>query len=158
MKNLKLKTIILLAAINIGVFGSVEAANWEIIQNKNNENIIEYIDKDSIQKINYNTKKAWIKIYQEGNTEENLLIAFTKDGKAKLIDYDKNNKVNPPEELKEWTNIFPDTYLEVAYNKVWTKKERIEPKPKNKWERKGEYTVERAVDRILNKTIGRIGW
>lgn len=158
MKNIKALTFTTVFALTLGMAEITEAANWKMIQNQNTDGVIEYIDKDSIQKINYNTKKAWVKICEENSTEENMLIAFTKDGKAKLLNYDKNNKKDPPKELNEWIYITPDTCLEVAYNEVWPKKERAEPKAKNKWERKGENTVERAVDRIINKTIGKIGW
>ena len=61
---------------------------------------------------------------------------------------------------KEWEYIEPDSPLSYAYDKIWPVKERKVKKTKqpNRWERKGENTVERAADRVINKALNRIGW
>ena len=138
------------------------AANWKQVLKEDPETgMTEYVDTDSIQKIDYDTRKAWIKITTPKEEPQMLLLAFTKDGQVKLLDYVESNKSpeNIPPIADTWENIYPDSFVEKAYNVVWPVKERKIKKESNpnRWEQKGEETANRAANRVINKVLNKIG-
>lgn len=80
-----------------------------------------YMDMESAQKIDTETKNAWFKIVQKDKSEEKFLMAITRDGMVQILDRTAGSL---KEEDKEKRHIIPDTPLEEAYHKLWSKKER----------------------------------
>ena len=158
MRNVMAMGILLGALLLSGV--TADATNWKVARSASEVcEVTEYVDMDSIQKENQKTKKAWVKLVRNSDTEV-LLLSFTKDGKVKLLDYVEGGGFGISSVSEEWTNIQPDTFAESAYNLVWPVAERQDKKKRtpNRWERKGENTVDRAADRVINKMLRRIGW
>ena len=155
--NITKTTCLLVIAVCLST-ATIEASNWKIVQKEDpTTGITEYVDTDSIQEIDYSTRKAWIKLTNTDNHEEMLLLAFTKDGKVKRLDYTENQKSTYlPSVADTWENIQPDSLTEKAYNKIWPVKERKIKKEPNHWERKGEETANRAANRAINKVLRKI--
>lgn len=155
--NIKKTAYVLTIALFIAT-ASVEASNWKMVQKEDpSTGVTEYVDTESIQEIDYSTRKAWIKLKSTDNHEELLLLAFTKDGKVKRLDYTEDNaSTYLPSVADTWENICPDTLVEKAYNKVWPVKERKIKKEPNRWEQKGEDTANRAANRAINKVLRKI--
>ena len=144
------------------VFSSVtaEATNWKCIHTDEDTSLSTYIDVDSIQKAKgVDERKAWVK-FDDTTGKGLFLISVTKDGMVQLVKAPKTNTIKDMTISKEWEYIEPDSPLSYAYDKIWPVKERKVKKTKqpNRWERKGENTVERAADRVINKALNRIGW
>lgn len=116
-----------------------------------------YMDMESAQKIDTETKNAWFKIVQKDQSEEKFLMAITRDGMVQILDRTAGSL---KEEDKEKRHIIPDTPLEEAYHKLWSKKERskIQKEDPNKWEQKGEDAADSAINRAVWKVLSRIGW
>lgn len=116
-----------------------------------------YIDMESAQKIDTETKNAWFKIVQKDQSEEKFLMAITRDGMVQILDRTAGSL---KEEDKEKRHIIPDTPLEEAYHKLWSKKERskIQKEDPNKWEQKGEDAADSAINRAVWKVLSHIGW
>lgn len=116
-----------------------------------------YMDMESAQKIDTETKNAWFKIVQKDQSEEKFLMAITRDGMVQILD---RTAVSLKEEDKEKRHIIPDTPLEEAYHKLWSKKERskIQKEDPNKWEQKGEDAADSAINRAVWKVLRHIGW
>ena len=162
MNRIKKTIAILSLVVLTGVSMNVGATNWKMVQEANNSSeITEYVDLDSIQKIDNKSKKAWVKLVRSDNDCEVLLLGFSKDGKVRLLDYVETGDTNmTPSVSTDWTYVTPDSFEEKAYNQVWSLKERNDVKKKspNRWERKGEDTVDRAANRVINKMLRHIGW
>lgn len=116
-----------------------------------------YMDMESAQKIDTETKNAWFKIVQKDQSEEKFLMAITRDGMVQILDRTAGSL---KEEDKEKRHIIPDTPLEEAYHKLWSKKERskIQKEDPNKWEQKGEDAADSAINRAVWKVLRHIGW
>lgn len=116
-----------------------------------------YMDMESAQKIDTETKNAWFKIVQKDQSEEKFLMAITRDGMVQILDRTAGSL---KEEDKEKRHIIPDTPLEEAYHKLWSKKERskIQKEDPNKWEQKGEDAADSAINRAVWKALSHIGW
>ena len=116
-----------------------------------------YVDMESVQKIDTETKNAWFKIVQKDQSEEKFLMAITRDGMVQILDRTAGSL---KEEDKEKRHIIPDTPLEEAYHKLWSKKERskIQKEDPNKWEQKGEDAADSAINRAVWKVLIHIGW
>lgn len=116
-----------------------------------------YMDMESAQKIDTETKNAWFKIVQKDQSEEKFLMAITRDGMVQILDRTAGSL---KEEDKEKRHIIPDTPLEEAYHKLWSKKERskIQKEDPNKWEQKGEDAADSAINRAVWKVLSHIGW
>ena len=156
--------------VSIGVmagclFSTTDAANWKMVQQGNNEgtyeeSVTEFVDLDSIQEVDKNTKKVWVRLFFRDDRQEKILMSFTKDGKMKMLDatVGEDNLPGDSSGPVEWENVVPDSYWEKAYNEVWKVKDRKETKKKepNRWERKGEDTVDRVLNRVIDKAIWRI--
>lgn len=115
------------------------------------------MDMESAQKIDTETKNAWFKIVQKDQSEEKFLMAITRDGMVQILDRTAGSL---KEEDKEKRHIIPDTPLEEAYHKLWSKKERskIQKEDPNKWEQKGEDAADSAINRAVWKVLRHIGW
>lgn len=152
------KTACLLAITVFLATASIDASNWKVVQKEDSTTgITEYVDTDSIQEVDYSTRKAWIKLTNTDNHEELLLLAFTKDGKVKRLDYKENQtSTYLPTIADTWENICPDSLVEKAYNKIWPVKERKIKKEPNRWEQKGEETANRAANRAINRVLRKI--
>lgn len=116
-----------------------------------------YMDMESAQKIDTETKNVWFKIVQKDQSEEKFLMAITRDGMVQILDRTAGSL---KEENKEKRHIIPDTPLEEAYHKLWSKKERskIQKEDPNKWEQKGEDAADSAINRAVWKALSHIGW
>ena len=84
-------------------------------------------------------------------------MAITRDGMVQILDRTTGSL---KEEDKEKRHIIPDTPLEEAYHKLWSKKERskIQKEDPNKWEQKGEDAADSAINRAVWKVLRHIGW
>lgn len=134
--------------------GTAAASDWASLPSNGEK---WYMDMESAQKIDTETKNAWFKIVQKDQSEEKLLMAITRDGMVQILDRTAGSL---KEEDKEKRHIIPDTPLEEAYHKLWSKKERskIQKEDPNKWEQKGEDAADSAINRAVWKVLSHIGW
>ena len=145
------------------LLGSVPvfATNWESVFKDADTGLETFVDTDSIQKYTeHDTRKAWLK-FTDKSGKGLFLVAVSKDGQLCLLERPKSNTIKDVVIMADdFEYIEPDTPLSYAYDKIWPVKERKIKKNKqpNRWERKGEDTVERAADRVINRALNRIGW
>lgn len=134
--------------------GTAAASDWTSLPSNEEK---WYVDMESAQKIDTETKNAWFKIVQKDQSEEKFLMAITRDGMVQILDRTAGSL---KEEDKEKRHIIPDTPLEEAYHKLWSKKERskIQKEDPNKWEQKGEDAADSAINRAVWKVLRHIGW
>lgn len=134
--------------------GTAAASDWTSLPSNEEK---WYMDMESAQKIDTETKNAWFKIVQKDQSEEKFLMAITRDGMVQILDRTAGSL---KEEDKEKRHIIPDTPLEEAYHKLWSKKERskIQKEDPNKWEQKGEDAADSAINRAVWKVLSHIGW
>lgn len=151
---MKKKTWAAMALACLLLSGTAAASDW--ISLPSNEEKW-YMDMESAQKIDTETKNAWFKIVQKDKSEEKFLMAITRDGMVQILDRTTGSL---KEEDKEKRHIIPDTPLEEAYHKLWSKKERskIQKEDPNKWEQKGEDAADSAINRAVWKVLSHIGW
>lgn len=151
---MKKKTWAAMALACLLLSGTAAASDWASLPSNGEK---WYIDMESAQKIDTETKNAWFKIVQKDQSEEKFLMAITRDGMVQILDRTAGNL---KEEGKEKRHIIPDTPLEEAYHKLWSKKERskIQKEDPNKWEQKGEDAADSAINRAVWKVLRHIGW
>lgn len=151
---MKKKTWAAMALACLLLSGTAAASDWASLPSNGEK---WYIDMESAQKIDTETKNAWFKIVQKDQSEEKFLMAITRDGMAQILDRTAGSL---KEEDKEKRHIIPDTPLEEAYHKLWSKKERskIQKEDPNKWEQKGEDAADSAINRAVWKVLSHIGW
>ncbi len=151
---MKKKTWAALALACLLFSGTAAASDWASLPSNGEK---WYMDMESAQKIDTETKNAWFKIVQKDQSEEKFLMAITRDGMVQILDRTAGSL---KEEDKEKRHIIPDTPLEEAYHKLWSKKERskIQKEDPNKWEQKGEDAADSAINRAVWKVLSRIGW
>lgn len=151
---MKKKTWAAMALACLLLSGTAAASDWASLPSNGEK---WYIDMESAQKIDTETKNAWFKIVQKDQSEEKFLMAITRDGMVQILDRTAGSL---KEEDKEKRHIIPDTPLEEAYHKLWSKKERskIQKEDPNKWEQKGEDAADSAINRAVWKVLSRIGW
>lgn len=151
---MKKKTWAALALACLLFSGTAVASDWTSLPSNGEK---WYMDMESAQKIDTETKNAWFKIVQKDQSEEKFLMAITRDGMVQILDRTAGSL---KEEDKEKRHIIPDTPLEEAYHKLWSKKERskIQKEDPNKWEQKGEDAADSAINRAVWKVLSRIGW
>lgn len=137
---------------------SASATNWKSVYKDEYTELAEYVDTDSVQKhTNNDTRNAWLK-FTDPSGKGLFLVSVTKDGMVKLLKAPDTNTIENMVIPADWAYIEPDTPLSYAYDKIWPVKERKKSANPNQWERKGEHTVNRACDRVINKVLDRIGW
>ena len=151
---MKKKTWAALALACLLFSETAAASNWTSLPSNGEK---WYVDMESAQKIDTETKNAWFKIVQKDQSEEKFLMAITRDGMVQILDRTAGSL---KEENKEKRHIIPDTPLEEAYHKLWSKKERskIQKEDPNKWEQKGEDAADSAINRAVWKVLSHIGW
>lgn len=151
---MKKKTWAAMALACLLFSGTAAASDWTSLPSNEEK---WYIDMESAQKIDTETKNAWFKIVQNDQSEEKFLMAISRDGMVQILDRTAGSL---KEEDKEKRHIIPDTPLEEAYHKLWSKKERsrIQKKDPNKWEQKGEDAADSAINRAVWKVLSHIGW
>lgn len=151
---MKKKTWAAMALACLLFSGTAAASDWTSLPSKGEK---WYVDMESAQKIDTETKNAWFKIVQNDQSEEKFLMAISRDGMVQILDRTAGSL---KEEDKEKRHIIPDTPLEEAYHKLWSKKERsrIQKKDPNKWEQKGEDAADSAINRAVWKVLSHIGW
>lgn len=151
---MKKKTWAALALACLLFSGTAAASDWTSLPSNEEK---WYVDMESAQKIDTETKNAWFKIVQKDQSEEKFLMAITRDGMVQILDRTAGSL---KEEDKEKRHIIPDTPLEEAYHKLWSKKERskIQKEDPNKWEQKGEDAADSAINRAVWKVLRHIGW
>lgn len=151
---MKKKTWAAMALACLLLSGTAAASDWASLPSNGEK---WYIDMESAQKIDTETKNAWFKIVQKDQSEEKFLMAITRDGMVQILDRTAGSL---KEEDKEKRHIIPDTPLEEAYHKLWSKKERskIQKEDPNKWEQKGEDAADSAINRAVWKVLRHIGW
>lgn len=151
---MKKKTWAALALACLLFSGTAAASDWTSLPSNGEK---WYMDMESAQKIDTETKNAWFKIVQKDQSEEKFLMAITRDGMVQILDRTAGNL---KEEDKGKRHIIPDTPLEEAYHKLWSKKERskIQKENPNKWEQKGEDAADSAINRAVWKVLSHIGW
>lgn len=151
---MKKKTWAAMALACLLLSGTAAASDWTSLPSNEEK---WYMDMESTQKIDTETKNAWFKIVQKDQSEEKFLMAITRDGMVQILDRTAGNL---KEEDKEKRHIIPDTPLEEAYHKLWSKKERskIQKEDPNKWEQKGEDAADSAINRAVWKALSHIGW
>ncbi len=151
---MKKKTWAALALACLLFSGTAAASDWTSLPSNREK---WYMDMESAQKIDTETKNAWFKIVQKDQSEEKFLMAITRDGMVQILDRTAGSL---KEEDKGKRHIIPDTPLEEAYHKLWSKKERskIQKKDPNKWEQKGEDAADSAINRAVWKVLSHIGW
>lgn len=151
---MKKKTWAAMALACLLLSGTAAASDWASLPSNGEK---WYIDMESAQKIDTETKNAWFKIVQKDQSEEKFLMAITRDGMVQILDRTAGSL---KEEDKEKRHIIPDTPLEEAYHKLWSKKERskIQKEDPNKWEQKGEDAADSAINRAVWKVLSHIGW
>lgn len=151
---MKKKTWAALALACLLLSGTAAASDWTSLPSNEEK---WYMDMESAQKIDTETKNAWFKIVQKDQSEEKFLMAITRDGMVQILDRTAGSL---KEEDKEKRHIIPDTPLEEAYHKLWSKKERskIQKEDPNKWEQKGEDAADSAINRAVWKVLRHIGW
>lgn len=151
---MKKKTWAAMALACLLFSGTAAASDWTSLPSNEEK---WYMDMESAQKIDTETKNAWFKIVQKDQSEEKFLMAITRDGMVQILDRTAGSL---KEEDKEKRHIIPDTPLEEAYHKLWSKKERskIQKEDPNKWEQKGEDATDSAINRAVWKVLRHIGW
>lgn len=151
---MKKKTWAAMALACLLLSGTAAASDWTSLPSNEEK---WYMDMESAQKIDTETKNAWFKIVQKDKSEEKFLMAITRDGMVQILDRTAGSL---KEEDKEKRHIIPDTPLEEAYHKLWSKKERskIQKEDPNKWEQKGENAADSAINRAVWKALSHIGW
>lgn len=151
---MKKKTWAAMALACLLFSGTAAASDWASLPSNGEK---WYMDMESAQKIDTETKNAWFKIVQKDQSEEKFLMAITRDGMVQILDRTAGSL---KEEDKEKRHIIPDTPLEEAYHKLWSKKERskIQKEDPNKWEQKGEDAADSAINRAVWKVLSHIGW
>lgn len=151
---MKKKTWAAMALACLLLSGTAAASDWTSLPSNEEK---WYMDMESAQKIDTETKNAWFKIVQKDQSEEKFLMAITRDGMVQILDRTAGSL---KEEDKEKRHIIPDTPLEEAYHKLWSKKERskIQKEDPNKWEQKGEDAADSAINRAVWKVLSHIGW
>lgn len=151
---MKKKTWAAMALACLLYSGTAAASDWTSLPSNEEK---WYVDMESAQKIDTETKNAWFKIVQKDQSEEKFLMAITRDGMVQILDRTAGSL---KEEDKEKRHIIPDTPLEEAYHKLWSKKERskIQKEDPNKWEQKGEDAADSAINRAVWKVLRHIGW
>lgn len=151
---MKKKTWAAMALACLLYSGTAAASDWTSLPSNEEK---WYMDMESAQKIDTETKNAWFKIVQKDQSEEKFLMAITRDGMVQILDRTAGSL---KEEDKEKRHIIPDTPLEEAYHKLWSKKERskIQKEDPNKWEQKGEDAADSAINRAVWKVLRHIGW
>lgn len=151
---MKKKTWAAMALACLLFSGTAAASDWTSLPSNEEK---WYVDMESAQKIDTETKNAWFKIVQKDQSEEKFLMAITRDGMVQILDRTAGSL---KEEDKEKRHIIPDTPLEEAYHKLWSKKERskIQKEDPNKWEQKGEDAADSAINRAVWKVLSHIGW
>lgn len=151
---MKKKTWAAMALACLLLSGTAAANDWTSLPSNEEK---WYMDMESAQKIDTETKNAWFKIVQKDKSEEKFLMAITRDGMVQILDRTTGSL---KEEDKEKRHIIPDTPLEEAYHKLWSKKERskIQKEDPNKWEQKGEDAADSAINRAVWKVLSHIGW
>lgn len=151
---MKKKTWAAMALACLLLSGTAAASDWTSLPSNEEK---WYMDMESAQKIDTETKNAWFKIVQKDKSEEKFLMAITRDGMVQILDRTTGSL---KEEDKEKRHIIPDTPLEEAYHKLWSKKERskIQKEDPNKWEQKGEDAADSAINRAVWKVLRHIGW
>lgn len=151
---MKKKTWAAMAIACLLFSGTAAASDWASLPSNGEK---WYVDMESAQKIDTETKNAWFKIVQKDRSEEKFLMAITRDGMVQILDRTAGSL---KEEDKEKRHIIPDTPLEEAYHKLWSKKERskIQKEDPNKWEQKGEDAADSAINRAVWKVLRHIGW
>lgn len=151
---MKKKTWAAMALACLLFSGTAAASDWTSLPSNEEK---WYVDMESAQKIDTETKNAWFKIVQKDQSEEKFLMAITRDGMVQILDRTAGSL---KEEDKEKRHIIPDTPLEEAYHKLWSKKERskIQKEDPNKWEQKGEDAADSAINRAVWKVLRHIGW
>ena len=151
---MKKKTWAAMALACLLFSGTAAASDWTSLPSNEEK---WYMDMESAQKIDTETKNAWFKIVQKDQSEEKFLMAITRDGMVQILDRTAGSL---KEEDKEKRHIIPDTPLEEAYHKLWSKKERskIQKEDPNKWEQKGEDAADSAINRAVWKALSHIGW
>lgn len=151
---MKKKTWAAMALACLLLSGTAAASDWASLPSNGEK---WYMDMESAQKIDTETKNAWFKIVQKDQSEEKFLMAITRDGMVQILDRTAGSL---KEEDKEKRHIIPDTPLEEAYHKLWSKKERskIQKEDPNKWEQKGEDAADSAINRAVWKVLSHIGW
>lgn len=151
---MKKKTWAAMALACLLLSGTAAASDWTSLPSNEEK---WYMDMESAQKIDTETKNAWFKIVQKDKSEEKFLMAITRDGMVQILDRTTGSL---KEEDKEKRHIIPDTPLEEAYHKLWSKKERskIQKEDPNKWEQKGEDAADSAISRAVWKVLSHIGW
>ena len=151
---MKKKTWAAMALACLLLSGTAAASDWTSLPSNEEK---WYMDMESAQKIDTETKNAWFKIVQKDKSEEKFLMAITRDGMVQILDRTAGSL---KEEDKEKRHIIPDTPLEEAYHKLWSKKERskIQKEDPNKWEQKGEDAADSAINRAVWKVLSHIGW
>ena len=151
---MKKKTWAAMALACLLLSGTAAASDWTSLPSNEEK---WYMDIESAQKIDTETKNAWFKIVQKDQSEEKFLMAITRDGMVQILDRTTGSL---KEEDKEKRHIIPDTPLEEAYHKLWSKKERskIQKEDPNKWEQKGEDAADSAINRAVWKVLSHIGW
>ena len=151
---MKKKTWAAMALACLLLSGTAAASDWKSLPSNGEK---WYVDMESAQKIDTETKNAWFKIVQKDQSEEKFLMAITRDGMVQILDRTAGSL---KEEDKGKRHIIPDTPLEEAYHKLWSKKERskIQKEDPNKWEQKGEDAADSAINRAVWKVLSHIGW
>lgn len=151
---MKKKTWAAMALACLLLSGTAAASDWTSLPSNEEK---WYMDMESAQKIDTETKNAWFKIVQKDKSEEKFLMAITRDGMVQILDRTTGSL---KEEDKEKRHIIPDTPLEEAYHKLWSKKERskIQKEDPNKWEQKGEDAADSAINHAIWKVLRHIGW
>ena len=151
---MKKKTWAAMALACLLLSGTAAASDWTSLPSNEEK---WYMDMESAQKIDTETKNAWFKIVQKDKSEEKFLMAITRDGMVQILDRTTGSL---KEEDKEKRHIIPDTPLEEAYHKLRSKKERskIQKEDPNKWEQKGEDAADSAINRAVWKVLRHIGW
>lgn len=151
---MKKKTWAAMALACLLFSGTATASDWTSLPSNEEK---WYVDMESAQKIDTETKNAWFKIVQNDQSEEKFLMAISRDGMVQILDRTAGSL---KEEDKEKRHIIPDTPLEEAYHKLWSKKERsrIQKEDPNKWEQKGEDAADSAINRAVWKVLSHIGW
>lgn len=151
---MKKKTWAAMALACLLLSGTAAASDWTSLPSNEEK---WYMDMESAQKIDTETKNAWFKIVQKDKSEEKFLMAITRDGMVQIL---ARTTGSLKEEDTEKRHIIPDTPLEEAYHKLWSKKERskIQKEDPNKWEQKGEDAADSAINRAVWKVLRHIGW
>lgn len=151
---MKKKTWAAMALACLLFSGTAAASDWTSLPSNEEK---WYVDMESARKIDTETKNAWFKIVQNDQSEEKFLMAISRDGMVQILDRTAGSL---KEEDKEKRHIIPDTPLEEAYHKLWSKKERsrIQKENPNKWEQKGEDAADSAINRAVWKVLSHIGW